>query len=254
MTTFFGIFAVLSNGFLLTSVILGYGYLEVGRTFSSHWLFSLGSSLLVVSVHCLVFGIFTGSGKEAREFVGDYGLSRDYVKETKAFRRKTFPPALYSILLVVLTVCLGGALSSSDSTLLRFFHSLVAWGTFFYNLKSSWVEHQAVADNASLISMLNSEISKRSTQMGTLESAFLPGGFQTVEEVEWGKHVYALAKFLIFLSWNVWLPYVYIRFVMGRSELSWLPFILLCSILFVGGAILKSRYRFYRPGHLPPLP
>jgi len=127
-------------------------------------------------------------------------------------------------------------------------HMGLAWVTFFYNVKVILLEYRAVRQNSQIIERLNTEslsaIKKTAPSKGTdLEEKF-PGA----DAYEWGTHVYALGKFLCFMGGNTWLPYLYIRFIMGYVDLPLLPFIFVSLGFLCGGYYLRWRYQTYRPG------
>jgi len=248
MTGFFGFSAVLSSTLLAFSIGLGYwGH-------SSHLLVSLLAAFVSISAHCLIFGIFTGAGKDTRELVQDLNLSTEFVRQTKAFRKITFPPALYAILMILITSFFGGALSKWGGNLVLA-HGLFALLTFGYNLKTFWLEFKCVRENALILRKVNSEAAKVTEAHPELvESAH----FESPEVVDglggyrWGSHVFALGKFLCFMGWNCYLPYIYMKFIMGKLDLPLWPFASL-SLLFLGvGYFLRWKYRSDRPGLLTP--
>jgi len=206
---------------------------------AQHMMLGLGAALLTVSLHCLVFGIFTGSGKDTRELVQDLKLSTDFIAKTKAFKRELFPRALYSILFLLLTTSLGGAVAVfQGNSFLVWAHLFVAWFTFFYNVKTFVLESRAVRRNAFIVSDLNREASR---SLISNESVSL------TEVKEWGEHAYALGKFMRFLGYNVWLVYIYLRLIMGYIMMPWWPFLAMSFLLLGSGFYLRYRYRDFRP-------
>jgi len=234
---------------------MAWGYL--GQ--SSHLLASLVSAFLAISAHCLVFGIFTGAGKDTRELVQDLHLNPEFVGQTKSFRKITFPPALYAILLILITAILGGSLSSMKAAYWSAIHGLSAWMTLIYNIKTFWLEYRCIRENAEILKRVNRAAAEVTTQNPGLVS---PSHFDSLEAVnglgglEWGSHVFALGKFLCFLGWNAYLPYLYMHFVVGALNLPLWPFIGVSSFLLVAGYFLRWKYRNYRPGvaPMPPKP
>lgn len=250
MNRFFHFFAIICALSLLASLVAGHFSTSLDLAPSHHLLLGLTAGLLTVSLHCLVFGIFTGAGKDTRELVQDLKLDPQYVGSTKAFRRIAFPPALYGIFLVVLTTTFGGALSASGGTTLRWAHFLLAWTTFLYNLKAFWLEARCVRENAAILARVNQEAS-RALITHPEEGKAIPevAGMLSAatETLEWEAHVYALGKFLTFLGWNTWLPFIYLRFIMGYLTMPVWPFLTLSLACLGGGYYLRWRYQAYRP-------
>jgi len=249
MTGFFGFSAIFSSLVLATSLVLGY----LGHT--HHLMWALGAAFVSISAHCLIFGIFTGAGKDTRELVQDLRLNPEFIQQTKAFRKQTFPPALYSIFLVLLTAIMGGALSKLTASLWSTFHGLLAWFTFAYNLKTFWLEYRCVKENAQILRKVNEEATQVTLENPSLAPITEFDDPQVVDGLggyEWGSHVFALGKFLCFLGWNTFLPYIYMRFIMGMITLSIWPFVVLSILLMGTGYFLRWKYRNYRPNFVIP--
>lgn len=252
MTGFFGFSAILSSIFLLASIVLGY----LGH--AQHLLVSLLAAFISISAHCLIFGIFTGAGKDTRELVQDLHLNPEFIQQTKAFRKKTFPSALYAILMVLLVAVLGGSLSKVNSSYWITFHGLFAWGAFLYNLKTFWLEYRCVKENSEILKQVNQEATQATLKNPSLAPVTQfddPKAVDGLGGYEWGSHVFALGKFLCFLGWNTFLPYIYMRFIMGMVTLELWPFVLLSLTFFGSGYFLRWKYRQFRPaGVIPPKP
>lgn len=245
MSSFFGVLSLLSSALMGLSMVWGY----LGNP--NHLLISLISAFLSISAHCLVFGIFTGAGKDTREIVQDLHLNPEFVGQTKSFRKITFPPALYAILLILITAILGGAISSVAWPYFSSFHGLIAWCTFAYNLKTFWLEFRCIRQNAEILNKVNRAAAEVTTSQPNLVP---PNRFDSLENIngvgglEWGSHVFALGKFLCFLGWNSYLPYLYLRFIVGYLDLAVWPFVGFSAILISFGYVLRWKYRKYRPG------
>lgn len=245
MTTFFGFASILSSLLLGTTIVLGY----MGHP--SHLIVSLAAAFVAISAHCLIFGIFTGAGKDTRELVQDLHLNPEFVGQTKSFRKIAFPPALYAILMILVTAFLGGALSNLTGSYWSTFHGLIAWITFAYNLKTFILEYRCVRENAAILKRVNFEAAKVTTEHPELAES---GHFESLEAVDglggykWGSHVFALGKFLCFMGWNTFLPYIYMKFIMGMILLPLWPFILFSILFLAGGYFLRWKYRQFRPG------
>lgn len=230
------------------------GYLDHAQ----HLLMSLLAAFVAISAHCLIFGIFTGAGKDTRELVQDLHLNPEFIQQTKAFRKKTFPSALYAILMVLMTAILGGSLSKVQSPYWVTLHGLFAWATFLYNLKTFWLEYRCVKENSEILKRVNQEATQAALKNPSLAPVTQFDDPQAVDGLggyEWGSHVFALGKFLCFLGWNTFLPFIYMRFVMGMITLALWPFIVLSIAFFGMGYFLRWKYRQFRPtGVIPPKP
>ncbi len=239
MSQFFSLFGWLCNLCFLLTLVSGYFQLSA----VSHVLLGLFNGVLNVSLHCLVFGIFTGAGKDARELVQDLKLDARYIELTKSFRKKTFPAALYCIFLIMATILIGGTIVKYP--LLRWGHLTLAILTFLYNFKTIRMESASVKENAAILKELNLKASNRleTNPENKKEIPEIAGYVNAATEtLDWNSHVHALGKFLCFLGWNIWLPYIYLRFVMGHYWVSVIPFGVSSLFLFGFGYYLRLRY------------
>ncbi len=247
MSGFFALFSILSSVLLLTSFATGYtGTVLFGL---NHLMWGLVSVLLAVALHCLIFGIFTGAGKDARELLEDIKLKSDLALKIKAFRKEVFPPALYCILLLVLGAVMGGA--ARTPTMAKVHMALMLF-TVYYNLKTFWKEYQAVRLNGFLVAELNAiaaPVSAALPKGAPKELEILDGA---TEDLQWGTHVFALGSFLVFMGLNVWLPYLYFRFIVGYFQLPLWPFLIGSGVLIFGGVYLRKRYESFRPSRSLP--
>ncbi len=242
MSGFFAIFSGVSAALLVTSLITG--LTKVMFLGMNHLMWGLIAVLLAVSVHCLIFGIFTGAGKDARELFEDLNAKSELVLKIKAFRREVFPPALYCILLLVLGAVMGGAAKNPTMVTVHFILMLV---TVAYNLKTFWKEYCAVRDNGVLVAQVNVLAAELAATMPKPERKELEILEGAVEDLEWGTHVYALGSFLIFMGMNVWLPFIYFRYIVGYYAMPIWPFLAAFALLVGGGMYLRKRYESFRP-------
>lgn len=206
---------------------------------------ALFSAVAAVSLHCLVFAIFTGAGKDTRELSEDLKLSRDYFEKIKGFRKTNFPQALYAILFLMAAIFLGGAVTVKPSFILGLIHGVFSAGAVLYNLKVFRFEFLSIRENASLLAEVNSVAADvaESVERHTIAPEI---DLEPVQPVEWDQHVRAFGKFLIFLGVNLFLPYIYLRFIMGITSIPFWPFILLAVFLVLAGYLLKERHSSYR--------
>jgi len=242
MAKFFGVCSIVNTLLFGVSVAVGF------KGVPSHMLWGLGTSIFAALLHCLVFSIFTGSGKDTRLLVEDWSLNKEYVKKTKAFKKDVFPPALYSIFFLLILTSLGGAVSNSSQKWLYWLHGFWAVFTIIYNVKTFWLEFKAIGLNSNILKELNFQASQVTYNVPAQLEEFTPGSDpQRVADLDWGTHVYAFGRFLGFLSWNTWLVYIYFRLIMGDIRTPWWPFLLVSALLFGAGFFLKTQYRRYRP-------
>ena len=242
MNLFFRGASIVSGILLVLSVILGALTGLSGLPLQWHILPGIGAAMLGVSVHCLVFALFTGSGKDVREMTEDLSLDPSIYARMKEFKREIFPSTLYGISGLVIVSILGGV-AGSLGAMFGLVHGIVALLVTVHNLIIFRKQYLAVIENSALI--------ERANDLASREVRNNPGVRDSVdkvpEDVEWGTHVWALGKFLCFLGCNIWLPYIYFKFILSWARTPFWPFFLVSGSLICFGYYLRFRYGYYRP-------
>lgn len=79
-------------------------------TYMLHFGLGLFSVLLTLAVHCLIFIYFLGTGRWVKEVTIAYRLPDEPLhKLTRELKRKTFPPALFAMLVPIAAAAAGTA-------------------------------------------------------------------------------------------------------------------------------------------------
>jgi uncharacterized protein (UPF0333 family) len=76
---------------------------------TAHRLAGVGVGLVVVLVNSIVVTYFIGTSRWCKEVVETYSLDRELIGRSTRLKRRTFPYALLSMLVVVAVIALGGA-------------------------------------------------------------------------------------------------------------------------------------------------
>ncbi|HEV3004682.1 MAG TPA: hypothetical protein VGX78_09475 [Pirellulales bacterium] len=76
---------------------------------TTHRLAGVGVGLLVVLVNSIVVTYFIGTSRWCKEVVATYSLDGELVRRSTRLKRRTFPFALASMLVVVVLIASGGA-------------------------------------------------------------------------------------------------------------------------------------------------
>lgn len=252
MAAFFGVASLAGTVAYLAALLLGHFGPALGAQPFHHLVTGLSAAIWSVSLHCLVFAIFTGAGKDTRLLAEDLKLNPEYVKRMKAVKFTVFPPALYAIMAILVVTSLGGALSAGSATWLRWAHFACGWLVFAYNSKVLLQEWRAIGDNSKLLQRVNEEAALKAPVGARPLYQEVSVLADAAEQFDWGTHVYALGRFLTFLAYNTWLPYLYFRFIVGYFKMPWWPYLALSLVLYLGGSYLKLRYRNFRPGFQSP--
>src|SRR4051812_36733749 len=117
MTRTFSVLAVLILFLLFAATSLGLvsfaldvnEYPELKKdVFILHFYLGLSTVLVILLVHCLIFTYFLGTGRWVKEVGLAYSLPDEPLpKLTRELKRQTFPPALFSMLIVIATAAAG---------------------------------------------------------------------------------------------------------------------------------------------------
>jgi hypothetical protein len=100
--------ATMSVGFYLGD-IHGIRDADTLRWASVHRLLGVAAALVVVLVNSIVVTYFIGTSRWCKEVVETYGLAPELIRRSVTLKRRTFPWALMSMLVIVAVVALGGA-------------------------------------------------------------------------------------------------------------------------------------------------
>jgi len=122
-----------------------------------HFYFGLISTISVLITHCWVFFYFIGTGQGIREGVLENNLDRQAIKVSGKFKGMTFPFALFSMLFMITTSIMGGALRFQKVTPTT--HMVFVYITVLFNFFSFYQEYRVIRRNQRLMAELNSQIS-----------------------------------------------------------------------------------------------
>ncbi len=242
MVTVFAILASLDSLAMIAALFLGHFLARLGLTVQTHMLMGLGSAIFAALLHCLVFAIFTGSGKDARLLVDSLGLNAEYIETVRRFRQGVFPLAMNAIGALLVMAVFGGALGAGfGGWFVGVLHPVVAWLAVGYNIFIFWHELQFIAANSRFIARVNTDAAVAIKSLVPDETLSV----QRLSESEFATLAHAMGRFFCFLGVNLWLPYLYLRFAMALLWVSWKPFLAGSLILYVLGRALQRKYRLY---------
>jgi hypothetical protein len=150
MQIFFLFLAAVTTSLLGTALY----FTHIDRLF--HFYFGLIATVSALLTHVWVFFYFIGTGEGIRDGVLANHLEGDAIKRTKKFKARTFPFALFSMIFLIVTSVLGGAL--------RFGRVAPAWHWGFaafailFNIFSFRQEFNTIQENRRLMDDLNKRI------------------------------------------------------------------------------------------------
>ena len=143
----------ISNSILLFLTIgSGVQYTNGAVPFGSHFAAGVFTSIFTCLVHSIVFTYFIGTGKWIKEEVAKGKLKEaDWVPQTKQFKMKTSPLALYCIILIIVTAILGAMVRSNDTLILYWLHKVFAYLTLIVNIFAFYIEGKIISENSHLL-------------------------------------------------------------------------------------------------------
>jgi len=144
--------AISNTILLLLTIGTGMQYVSGKIPFGSHFSAGVFTALFTCLVHSIVFTYFIGTGKWIKEEVAKARLrAEDWIPQTKAFKMKTSPLALYSIILILVTSFLGASVQNHASMWMYWLHKSAAYLTLVFNVFSFYIEGKVIAENSNLL-------------------------------------------------------------------------------------------------------
>jgi len=133
---------------LIATGVLGYLVADVGSA-GLHLLIALATCLLLLFSHCWIMFYLIGTGTAIKQAVADEDLSPDLVEETKELKNRSYPSLMLAIGLAMATFILGGGVDTG--AIPSWLHQAMFLITLFVQLRTLWIEHLVLLDNATLM-------------------------------------------------------------------------------------------------------
>jgi hypothetical protein len=137
---------------------------------TTHMLLGIAASLVAILLNSISVTYFIGTSRWCREVVETYQLNPTFIEQSLQLKRKTFPWALASMLLIIVLVAFG-ALSDPGANIAthlqwRTYHYLLAiLGTGFLGL-AFFVQQQNVGANYRIIEQILVEVRRIRAERG----------------------------------------------------------------------------------------
>src|SRR5690242_4108582 len=96
--------------FIITSVLGLSMHARAGL--SQHFMFGLFTTFLVTLGQSMTMFYFIGTGKHVKDLVAQQPSGNDFVRRTKVFKARVFPPALWAMLFTMATMIIGGGVDT----------------------------------------------------------------------------------------------------------------------------------------------
>jgi hypothetical protein len=138
--------------------------------FMIHFFLGLGTVLVCLGVHCLIFIYFLGTGRWVKEVANAYRLSDDPLpKTTRELKRQAFPPALFAMLVPIATAAAGTAAQRREWH--WSIHAALAVATILVNLWAFAVELRCVRTNVGVLDDVMREVDRIRAEAGLPSNA-----------------------------------------------------------------------------------
>ena len=125
----------------------------------NHFLYGFFTTFLVTLAQSMTMFFFIGTGKQVKELVVHDEKGPEFVKRTKQFKAKTFPPMLWAMIFTMATMIVGGGVHTQvlPGFHLSLVHGFLATIALYYNLVATWRNAKYMIEH----NMLMEEVEKR---------------------------------------------------------------------------------------------
>lgn len=133
--------------------------------FLIHFNLGLFTAIGTLLVHCLIFTYFLGTGRWVKEVGIAYDLPDEPLpKQTRELKRRTFPPALFAMLITIATAAAGaGAQLKAWPWPV---HASLGTIALAINLWAFRIEYRNVSSNATVIERVMAEVERIRAEHG----------------------------------------------------------------------------------------
>ncbi|MGL4555028.1 MAG: hypothetical protein ACRC33_28000 [Gemmataceae bacterium] len=128
-------------------------------TFLVHVWLGMLTNIATLAVHCLIFIYFLGTGRWVKEVALAYQIPDEPLpKLTRELKRKSFPPALFAMLIVIAASAAGAGVQTAGWW--WGWHAVSATAALAVNLWAFWVEVRCVSINGGVIDRVMAEVDR----------------------------------------------------------------------------------------------
>jgi hypothetical protein len=147
MAQFLLLTTLLSIAGLLATMVAG--YLASPGHVAQHILFALVTVVVGLFSQSMTMFFFIGTGKELKEKVKGGADEGVVVQQTKAFKSRVFPAAMYAIAVLMITFIMGGGVATGKTP--RWLHQTLAVVSVVMLGRAYWIQLRAMDENARLM-------------------------------------------------------------------------------------------------------
>jgi len=144
MAAFLLLTTLLTIAGLLATMV--FGFLADPMHAARHIFMALTTTFIGLFSQSMTMFFFIGTGKEIKEKSnGDAAV----VQETKAFKSRVFPAAMWALTAIMVTFIMGGGVAHGQTP--RWLHDALAFTTLLLFARAYWIEIRAMDENAKLM-------------------------------------------------------------------------------------------------------
>ena len=119
----------------IVTVVMGFT-MDPRLGISQHILWGFFSTFLVTLSQSMTMFYFIGTGKHVRDLVANQPTGNEFIRRTKVFKAKVFPPALWAMLFTMATMIVGGGVHTRLIPV--WVHLILAAIALYYNIVAIW--------------------------------------------------------------------------------------------------------------------
>jgi hypothetical protein len=119
----------------VATVVMGFT-MQVRTGISQHILWGFFATFLVTLSQSMTMFYFIGTGKHVKDLVGNQPGGTEFIRRTKVFKAKVFPPALWAMMFTMATMILGGGVHTR--LIPSWVHLALAVVALYYNIVAIW--------------------------------------------------------------------------------------------------------------------
>ncbi len=238
--------------FLATWIVLGTHVNGDPALALRHQIGGLMVSILTVFAHSVTFVYFLGTGLAVKEARKNWGISEEYLRQTRRLKLRAYPIAMIAIAFTCATGILGGAAKSGSVPVIA--HRWLAYGAAATTIAAFVVSLRSMLRNGFMMALIRGEVAEIKAAVLRGERVVGIGGatpelLKRPEEVKRAPRGFLASRACLFLAISVWGLYLFLwvqHTVHGKwadlGTLGWLPFAAI-SLGLLGAAIyLKIRH------------
>ncbi|HXI11207.1 MAG TPA: hypothetical protein VNM92_00985 [Thermoanaerobaculia bacterium] len=133
---------------LIGTMIVGYTAAAPADV-TRHILFALATVVIGLFSQSMTMFFFIGTGKEIKDKSKKSGDALHVAEQTKSFKSRVFPTALYTMAVLMVTFIIGGGVHTGKVP--SWVHQAMSFASLLMFLRAYWIELRAMSENATLM-------------------------------------------------------------------------------------------------------